>query len=101
MADVLIRRVEERLIPGLSGAIEVIEIGTPLTNLRFTGNTRGAIYGWNQTLSNSGHTRVPHRTPVKNLFLAGAWSKPGHGYSGVIQSGLSCFGEIMQDWQAT
>jgi all-trans-retinol 13,14-reductase len=98
MADVLIKRVEERLMPGLSGAIEVMEIGTPLTNLRYTSNYRGAIYGWDQTLSNSGNTRVPHGTPVKNLFLSGAWSNPGHGYSAVIYSGLSCFGEIMKNW---
>ena len=98
MADVLIRRVEERLMPGLSDAIEVMEIGTPLTNLRYTSNYRGAIYGWDQTLSNSGNTRVPHSTPIKNLFLSGAWSKPGHGYTAVIYSGLSCFGEIMQGW---
>jgi len=98
MAEVLIRRVEERLMPGLSDAIEVMEIGTPLTNLRYTSNYRGAIYGWDQTLSNSGNTRVPHSTPIKNLFLSGAWSKPGHGYTAVIYSGLSCFGEIMQGW---
>ena len=100
MADLLIGRVEKRLIPGLSDAIEVIEIGTPLTNLRFTSNFRGAVYGWDQTLSNSGHTRVPHGNPIQNLFLAGAWSKPGHGYNGVIHSGLSCFGEIMKGWKA-
>jgi phytoene dehydrogenase-like protein len=99
MADRLIRKVEKTLMPGLSKAIEVVEIGTPLTNLRYTGNYRGAIYGWDQTLNNSGRNRVPHRTPVKNLYLAGAWTRPGHGYGGVLYSGLSCFGEIMQDWE--
>jgi all-trans-retinol 13,14-reductase len=98
MAAVLIKRVEETLLPGLSRAIEVKEIGTPLTNVRFTRNYRGAIYGWDQTLGNSGKTRLPHKTPVKNLYLSGAWTSPGHGYTGVIYSGLECFGEIMQDW---
>jgi all-trans-retinol 13,14-reductase len=98
MAEVLIKKVEETLLPGLSRAIEVKEIGTPLTNVRFTRNYRGAIYGWDQTLGNSGRTRLPHKTPVKNLYLAGAWTSPGHGYTGVIHSGLECFGEIMQSW---
>ncbi|MBN2000122.1 NAD(P)/FAD-dependent oxidoreductase [candidate division KSB1 bacterium] len=99
MADILIHRVEETLLPGLSEAIEVKEIGTPLTNVRYTGNYRGAIYGWDQTLNNSGQNRVPHNTPIKNLYLAGAWTKPGHGYGGVLWSGLECFGEIMRNWQ--
>lgn len=99
MAEILIARVEEKLLPGLRDAIEVKEIGTPLTNIRYTSNYRGAIYGFDQTLNNSGQNRIGHRTPVKNLYLSGAWSKPGHGYGGVLGSGLQCFGEIMQEWQ--
>ena len=98
MASILIRRVEEALLPGLAKAIEVKEIGTPLTNLRYTGNTRGAIYGWDQTVSNSGNRRVGHATTVKNLYIAGAWSAPGHGYGAVLASGPNCFAEIVRDW---
>lgn len=100
MAKLLIQNVEKTLLPGLSDAIEVMEIGTPLTNLRYTSNYRGAIYGWDQTMNNSGNTRVGHKTPVKNLYLAGAWTRPGHGYSAVIPSGLLCFAEIMKEWKA-
>ena len=99
MADLLIRQAEKVLLPGLSKAVEVKEIGTPLTNIRYTGNYRGAIYGWDQTLDNSNPRRLPHVTPIKNLYLAGAWTSPGHGYGGVIGSGLECFGEIMKAWQ--
>ena len=60
MADVLIKKIEETLLPGLASAIQVKEIGTPLTNMRYTGNYRGAIYGFAQTLNNSGNTRFPH-----------------------------------------
>ena len=98
MADVLIQQAEKTLLPGLSQAVEIKEIGTPLTNVRYTGNYRGAIYGWDQTLDNSSPRRLPHVTPVKNLYLAGAWTNPGHGYGAVIPSGLECFGEIMKHW---
>jgi all-trans-retinol 13,14-reductase len=99
MADILIKKVEETILPGLSESIEVKEIGSPLTNWRYTRNYRGAIYGWDQTMNNTGPNRVPHTTPIENLYLAGAWTQPGHGYGAVIPSGLSCFGEIMKKWQ--
>jgi phytoene dehydrogenase-like protein len=100
MANILIKKAEETLLPGLTSAIEVKEIATPLTNVRYTGNYRGAVYGWDQTVNNSGQSRVPHTTPIKNLYLSGAWTRPGHGYGGVIGSGLECFGEIMSSWKS-
>lgn len=99
LADVLIKKAEEKLLPGLSKAIEVKEIGTPLTNVRYTLNYRGAVYGWDQTLDNSMPRRLPQKTPIKNLYLAGAWTQPGHGYTAVIPSGLQCFAEIMKEWK--
>jgi prolycopene isomerase len=99
MAAVLIQKAEEAVLPGLSGAIEVMEIGTPLTNVRYTGHPRGAIYGWDQTVGNSGGTRVGHGTPVPNLYLCGAWSRPGHGYGAVVPSGVECFAEIATAWE--
>jgi phytoene dehydrogenase-like protein len=98
MADILIQRVEKALLPGLSKSIEVRDASTPLTVVRYTGHHRGAIYGWDQTVNNSGNVRVGHGTPIKNLYLAGAWSRPGHGYGAVIPSGLECFSEIMKTW---
>jgi all-trans-retinol 13,14-reductase len=98
MADILIQRVEKALLPGLSKSIEVRDASTPLTVVRYTGHYRGAIYGWDQTVNNSGNVRVGHGTPIKNLYLAGAWSRPGHGYGAVIPSGLECFSEIMKTW---
>jgi all-trans-retinol 13,14-reductase len=101
IADILIKKVEKTVLPGLSEAIAVKEIGTPLTNVRYTLNYRGAIYGWDQTMNNTGASRVPHTTPVDNLYLAGAWSQPGHGYGAVVPSGLACFAEIMEKWKET
>jgi all-trans-retinol 13,14-reductase len=98
MADILIDQAEKALLPGLRKAIEIREVATPLTNMRYTANPRGAVYGWDQTLDNSGPNRFPQRTPIKNLYLSGAWTNPGHGYGAVIPSGLLCFAEIMKSW---
>ncbi len=99
MADILINQAEKILLPGLRKAIEVRDAATPLTNIRYTSNPRGAIYGWDQTLDDSGPSRFPQRTPVKNLFLAGAWTVPGGGYGACLPSGLLAFAEVMSDWQ--
>ncbi len=98
MTEILIDQAEKVLLPGLRKAIEIKEAATPLTNIRYTANPRGAIYGWDQTLDNSGPSRFPQRTPVKSLYLSGAWTAPGHGYGAVIPSGLMCFTEIMKSW---
>ncbi|MCX6560617.1 MAG: NAD(P)/FAD-dependent oxidoreductase [Candidatus Aminicenantes bacterium] len=98
LADIMIEAVERTLLPGLRGAVEVKEIATPLTNVRYTGNYRGAIYGWDQTVGNSGPQRMAPKTPIKNLYLAGAWTSPGGGYAAVVPSGLQCFAEIMKTW---
>jgi len=98
IANLLINRAEQTLMPGLRDAIEVIEIGTPLTNVRYTVNYRGGIYGWDQTLDNAMPNRMPQTTPIDNLYLSSAWTQPGGGYGGVIWSGLNCFSEVVKNW---
>lgn len=96
--DILIQRAEKELIPDLSSMIEVKEAGTPLTNRRFTGNTDGAIYGFEQSMDNAYMNRIENRTPVKGLYLASAWGNPGGGYVGVFRGGQSAFQAMMEDW---
>lgn len=98
MTDIIIERVEKALLPGLSKAIEVKEASTPLTNVRYTSNYRGAMYGWDQTLDNTGPRRLAHITPIKNLYLSGAWTQFGGGYGAVLGSGLQCFSAVMNNW---
>jgi prolycopene isomerase len=96
--DILIKRAEEKVIPGLSSMIEVREAATPLTNRRFTGNPGGAIYGFEQSLENTFMTRFGNRTPIKGLYLSSAWGNPGGGYAGVLRAGETTFQNMMEDW---
>ncbi len=98
-ADILIRRVEKEVIPGLSSMIEVKESATPLTNWYFTRNTEGAIYGFEQAMNNTFMNRIDNRTPVKGLYLASAWGEPGGGYTAVMSSGQTAFAKLMEDWK--
>ena len=96
--NILIRRAEKELIPGLSSMIEVKESSTPLTNWYFTRNPGGAIYGFDESMDNAFMNRIDNRTPIKGLYLASAWGNPGGGYTGVLQSGENTFGKMMEDW---
>jgi phytoene dehydrogenase-like protein len=97
--DVLIRRTEKEIIPGLSSMIEVKESATPLTCWYFTRNTEGSIYGFEQAMNNAYINRIDNRTPVKGLYLASAWGNPGGGYAGALKSGQITFARIMEDWK--
>jgi phytoene dehydrogenase-like protein len=97
-ADILIRRAEQEVVPELSSMIEVKEAATPLTNWRFTGNTEGAIYGFEQSTDNAFMNRLDNRTPVKGLYLASAWGNPGGGFAGALRAGERTFEQIMADW---
>ncbi|MGD9350070.1 MAG: NAD(P)/FAD-dependent oxidoreductase [Desulfobacterales bacterium] len=98
--DILIQRADRELIPGLSSMIAVKEAATPLTNWRYTGNTEGAIYGFEQSMDNAYMNRIPNRTPVNGLYLASAWGNPGGGYGGVFRGGQGAFEALMEDWGA-
>lgn len=94
MAEIFIKRIEERLIPGLSGMIEVMESATPLTNWRYTGNPGGAIYGFARPKDQL--TPLPVRTSVAGLYLAGAWTHGG-GYTPAMMAGRKAAEALMKD----
>lgn len=97
IAKAIIEEVEKWVIPGLSSMIEIMEAATPLTSIRYTGNPEGAIYGYEQSLSNAYITRLGQRTPFKGLYLASAWTNPGGGYQPCLKSGADAFTTLIKD----
>lgn len=77
----------ERVLPEISKHIEVIDVATPLTLKRYTGNPDGAMMGW----ANSVNQFLPwdrlSTLPIKNLFLSSAWTFPSGGQTEVITAG--------------
>ncbi|MBA4367799.1 MAG: hypothetical protein C0403_09195 [Desulfobacterium sp.] len=96
ITESLLRRVENQFIPGLSSMIEEQESATPLTNIRFTRNPQGAIYGYEQAMDNQFIGRIKNHTPIEGLYQASAWGYPGGGYEGVMRSGLGTFRLIVE-----
>ena len=77
----------ENFLPNLRQNIEMCEFATPLTMERFTGNPKGAVYGFSQKVGQSGFSRFDLNSPLKNLYFASAWSQPGGGIEGVMRAG--------------
>jgi len=70
-------RTAEHILPGVSGAVEVMETATPLTYRDWGGRYEGSIAGWSWAArpagaGGSGRTLV--RTPVPGLLAAGAYA---------------------------
>ena len=98
IAEALIEKAEQHVIPGLSSMIEVVEAATPLTNVYYTRNPEGAIYGYEQAMNNAYMNRLENTTPYKGLYLASAWSNPGGGFQPCLESGAQAFKALVKDW---
>lgn len=75
----LIKRVEDKLAPGLSSHILFYDVATPITHWRYTGNKDGTIMGARPGKKNMQSKVAHYRTPVKNLFVSGHWAELGGG----------------------
>ena len=79
----------EKYIPGFRETVDVMEIASPATFERFSGNTSGALYGFENTKDIYGEAKMPNTTYLRNLFQTGHWCKPGGGVWNVIECGYT------------
>ncbi len=77
----------DRHAPGLSSRIVTSETATRRTVHKYTGNSRGAVYGWSSEPGQFGSDRLAMRTPIRNLLLCGHWTEPGAGVASATVSG--------------
>ena len=85
--NILLQKYEKQF-PGIIKHVKVIEFGTPRTVKRYSGNYEGAIYGFANKVKDAKSRGLGKKTPIKGLFLAGAWAQDGGGYEGSMMSGL-------------
>jgi phytoene dehydrogenase-like protein len=77
----------ESLYPGITEAIEAVDVATPLTTERYTGNYKGSIQGWGinpETTQKGMKKTVPG---LENFYMAGQWVSVGGGLPGVAPCG--------------
>ncbi|MGC1376733.1 MAG: NAD(P)/FAD-dependent oxidoreductase [Anaerolineales bacterium] len=74
----------DKRIPGLAGQVEVVDVATPLTFERYTGNWQGSFEGWQMTaetmkLTMSGKGLRKTLPGLENFYMIGQWVEPGGG----------------------
>jgi phytoene dehydrogenase-like protein len=76
--------------PAISSLVEVIDVATPLTFERYTGNWKGSFEGWLITPANSHVLMKPMSQTLpdlRNFYMCGQWVEPGGGLPTAVMSG--------------
>ncbi|MGB5968988.1 MAG: carotenoid isomerase, partial [Spirulinaceae cyanobacterium] len=95
-ADKLISRLE-KIFPGIIGAIDYQEVGTPRTHRRFLGREDGT-YGPIPRRKLPGLLGMPfNRTSIPGLYCVGDSTFPGQGLNAVAFSGFACAHRVAVD----
>jgi len=89
VARTVVALLDQRF-PGLSGQVEMVDVATPLTWERYTGNWKGSFEGWQLTPQNANTMMQPMRKTLpglQNFYMCGQWVEPGGGLPTGVMSG--------------
>ncbi|MDP5872497.1 hypothetical protein [Streptococcus mutans] len=78
-------KAANQIIPNLESHIIFSESSTPTTNERYTLNSGGSPFGWEQSVDQF-FRRPNYITPIENFYAVGHWTKAG---GGVVSAMLS------------
>ena len=96
--------VFETRFPAAKGRIEVVDVATPATVVRYTGNWKGSMEGWLPTPATGFRPLPPVLPGLKGFYMAGQWLSPGGGLPSGLMTGRSVSQRICRDhhlkWRA-
>jgi len=100
LGQALVREVTH-LLPGLDGAIVVMDVATPLTFEDQGGRSEGAVAGWSWDYGDVRYSQPREliRTPIRGLFMAGVQAFSGLFMGGVptaMESGLRAAHAVLE-----
>ncbi len=86
IADEVIAALNQRW-PKFASQVEMTDVATPASLIRYTGNWRGSFEGW--VLNAKNIFKPPKKTlpGLKNFYMAGQWVEPGGGLPVGLLSG--------------
>jgi len=80
VAELVISALDQRF-PGFRAAVEVVDVATPVTYERYTGNWRGAFAGWAMSKAKMsmimGKGMPKTLSGLQNFMMCGQWVEPG------------------------
>jgi phytoene dehydrogenase-like protein len=86
VAETVVAQLDTRF-PGLASKVEMRDVATPMTWVRYTGNWRGSFEGWIET-TDTLTMRMSQSLPgLKDFYMAGQWVQPGGSVPAVAMSG--------------
>ncbi len=77
----------ESIYPEIRGKIEVTDVATPLTDVRYTGVWKGSYEGFSPTPENIIKQLKNTLPGLDNFYMAGQWLYPGGGLPPSVMSG--------------
>ncbi len=93
-----VSRVLESRFPQARGKIEVIDVATPATVVRYTGNWHGSMEGWLLTPA-TGFKGLPPVLPgLEGFYMAGQWTSPGGGLPSGLMTARAVSRRICKDF---
>jgi phytoene dehydrogenase-like protein len=74
----------DKIYPGFSEQVEVVDVATPITYERYTGNWQGSMEGWMLTtrtmaMQMNGKEMSKTLPGLENFYMVGQWVEPGGG----------------------
>ena len=86
IADFSIAELDKRR-PGFARQIEVVDVSTPTTYVRYTANWQGSPDGWYITPENMSKQTILRSLPgLDDFYMVGQWTQP---FAGTVMSALS------------
>ena len=86
IADLVVALLDKRF-SGLAEQVEMRDIATPMTWVRYTGNWQGSYEGWMITTGNMMAQMSKTLPGLDNFYMAGQWVNPGGGMPTAAMSG--------------
>ena len=86
IAEQLISLLDKRF-PGLADQVEMCDVATPMTWVRYTGNWKGSYEGWLIGSKSLGMRMSKTLPGLENFYMVGQWVEPGGGLPPAAMSG--------------
>jgi phytoene dehydrogenase-like protein len=92
-----VTEIFEDKFPAAKGKVEVVDVATPATVIRYTGNWKGSMEGWLMTPA-TGIKPLPMTLPqLKNFYIVGQWASPGGGLPSGLLTGRNAARSICRE----